>query len=192
MMDGPYIFGLGLSRTGTTSLVEALRTLGYVTRHAQVSCRKGVHRFMLWNDEAVIQEFGQRRNERAWVGWPIHAYQTFYKYYPDAFWIYTVREIKAWVTSYQRGLWLRGEHVTRGAVSEMVENIRLFGLHFPTAERLRIGYETLNRELPAFFRTRGARLLVYDICGGDGWGPLCEFLGTDVPDHLFPHLHAQV
>lgn len=31
----------------------------------------------------------------------------------------------------------------------------------------------------------GDRLLVYRL--GDGWGPLCEFLGRDVPDVPFPH-----
>ena len=31
------------------------------------------------------------------------------------------------------------------------------------------------------------RLLVYDI--KEGWGPLCEFLGVEIPDKPFPHLN---
>ena len=29
------------------------------------------------------------------------------------------------------------------------------------------------------------RLLVWEV--GEGWGPLCEFLGVDVPDEPLPH-----
>ena len=38
--------------------------------------------------------------------------------------------------------------------------------------------EQVVNEIPA------ERLLVYDVT--DGWGPLCEFLGVDVPDTDFP------
>jgi hypothetical protein len=31
------------------------------------------------------------------------------------------------------------------------------------------------------------KLLVYEV--GEGWGPLCEFLGVEVPDEPFPHLN---
>ena len=31
------------------------------------------------------------------------------------------------------------------------------------------------------------RLLVYEV--KEGWGPLCEFLGVEVPDEPFPHLN---
>ena len=33
-----------------------------------------------------------------------------------------------------------------------------------------------------------ARLLVYDV--KQGWAPLCEFLGVDVPIQEFPHRNA--
>jgi Sulfotransferase domain len=32
------------------------------------------------------------------------------------------------------------------------------------------------------------RLLVYEV--GDGWEPLCRFLGVPVPDEPFPHVNA--
>jgi hypothetical protein len=31
------------------------------------------------------------------------------------------------------------------------------------------------------------KLLVYEV--KEGWGPLCEFLGVEVPDKPFPHLN---
>jgi hypothetical protein len=30
------------------------------------------------------------------------------------------------------------------------------------------------------------RLLVIDVCAGEGWGKLCPFLGRPAPRHLFP------
>jgi hypothetical protein len=43
-------------------------------------------------------------------------------------------------------------------------------------------YERWNDEVRS--RVPAERLLVYDV--GDGWEPLCEFLGRDVPDASFP------
>jgi hypothetical protein len=36
-------------------------------------------------------------------------------------------------------------------------------------------------------RVPEGRLLVYEV--KQGWGPLCEFLGVEVPDKPFPHLN---
>jgi Sulfotransferase domain len=38
----------------------------------------------------------------------------------------------------------------------------------------------------AFFADRPGDLLVFDPIGGDGWEPLCEFLGQPVPGAPFP------
>jgi hypothetical protein len=43
-------------------------------------------------------------------------------------------------------------------------------------------HERWNDEVRS--RVPSDRLLVYDV--GDGWGPLCELLGRDVPDEPFP------
>jgi hypothetical protein len=41
--------------------------------------------------------------------------------------------------------------------------------------------EEVKRHVPA------ENLLVYEV--GEGWAPLCEFLGVEVPDEPFPHLN---
>ena len=40
-----------------------------------------------------------------------------------------------------------------------------------------------------YFRDRPKDLLVLDVCGGDGWEPLCAFLGLEPPRHAFPHFN---
>ena len=42
--------------------------------------------------------------------------------------------------------------------------------------------ETIKNTVPA------ERLIVWEL-GVDGWEPICEALGVDVPDKPFPHLH---
>ena len=46
--------------------------------------------------------------------------------------------------------------------------------------------EWLGAVVRGYFSRRSEDLLVYDVAGGDGWGPLCEFLGTPIPDQSFP------
>jgi hypothetical protein len=36
-------------------------------------------------------------------------------------------------------------------------------------------------------RVPAERLLVYEV--GEGWGPLCDFLGVEAPERPFPHLN---
>jgi hypothetical protein len=38
----------------------------------------------------------------------------------------------------------------------------------------------------AYFANRPDDLLVFDVAGGDGWEPLCAFLGQRPPDAPFP------
>ena len=51
-------------------------------------------------------------------------------------------------------------------------------------------YLARNREVNLYFNDRSDDLLVLDVCGGEGWEPLCSFLGLDPPRGPFPHLNA--
>lgn len=61
-----------------------------------------------------------------------------------------------------------------------------FGDNFPTqGKQAYLDHnEEVRRLVPA------ERLLEYDV--KDGWGPLCEFLGEQVPDEPFPHRNDSV
>lgn len=37
-----------------------------------------------------------------------------------------------------------------------------------------------------------ANFLAYDLTAGEGWAPLCAFLGKPVPDRPFPRSNAAV
>jgi hypothetical protein len=48
-------------------------------------------------------------------------------------------------------------------------------------------YETHVRNVLHYFSGRKDDLLVIDICGGEGWQPLCDFLQVPIPPRAFPH-----
>lgn len=59
------------------------------------------------------------------------------------------------------------------------------GEDFPDEEQAVAGFHRhvakVEEGLPA------ERLLVFDV--REGWGPVCDFLGVEVPDEAFPHLN---
>ena len=60
-----------------------------------------------------------------------------------------------------------------GGRIEREQSIGVFNAHI----------EAVKRDVPA------DRLLVFSVT--EGWEPLCEFLGVDIPDTPFPHLNER-
>src|SRR4051812_10991585 len=75
----------------------------------------------------------------------------------------------------------RSSRTPERSLMRLKERLRRFedrGYAIETFERHN---EEVKRHVPA------ENLLVYEV--GEGWAPLCEFLGVDVPDEPFPHLN---
>jgi hypothetical protein len=82
-----------------------------------------------------------------------------------------------------------------GSLTEPADHLRMIrflrtvtygGLAFHDERRLSDVYDTHQRNVLEYFRTRPQDLLVLDICGGEGWVPLCRFLSKSVPITPFP------
>lgn len=115
--------------------------------------------------------------------------------YPDAKVVLTVREPNAWYESVQNTIY-RGSHVTSGSagdprlsrlqVPETLVWQRTFSGRFEDRAHALQVFERHNREVQE--RVPADRLLVFDV--REGWGPLCRFLGAEVPqDEPFPHVN---
>lgn len=186
----PYIFGVGLNRTGSTSVMSALKTLGYRVHDGLRGIRSAAVRYVKYGDDRILHDFANLRC-RAWTDWPVHAYRDLQRIYPGSFWVLTVRDPADWVPSYR---WLIARwryRIKKRGWSNMMEHElvvqkQLFGRAWPGDDELRAGFERHNREVETFLREKRERLLVFDVCGGDGWGKLCGFLGKPVPDKPFP------
>lgn len=164
----PKVFGVGLSKTGTTSVTEALRMLGYRTEH-------------YFFDLDRIEELD------AAMDTPIaRAYKELDRKYPGSRFILTVREESSWLRSC-------ADQFSRKPPSRRVRELRLdlYGTPVFEEEALRRAYRRHRRDVSRYFGGRPRDLLVLDVCAGEGWEALCPFLGRSAPATPFPHLNAK-
>jgi len=146
------IAGIGLGKTGTTSLATALGLLGYRTVHDP-------------------QSFRDIRGCVATVGSPV-AYWFRNGVLPECEkYILTVRNVDDWVASYKSHL--KSTKLTQIG-SPMFYQVRSYFFNLSDGEDvLRDAY---YKHL-SFCRNSGLPILELDICGGEGWRKLCDFLG---------------
>jgi hypothetical protein len=172
------VFGIGLGRTGTTSLTRALEILGYRAKHCP--------RFYLDAEGQLCVGPEQIEEYQALTDEPIALiYKTLDRRYPGSRFILTVREMESWLTS--------RENNSRAMAPWWAKNPAVPVLHtalFGAAAFERASYARAYRryvdDVHAYFRNRPDDLLVMDICGGEGWEKLCPFLGKPVPEVDFP------
>lgn len=180
------VFGLGLSRTGTSSLTVALWRLGITTKHyprdrrTYEQLRDGDYcldilktRFQALTDIPVVPYFAQL--DQVW---------------PGSKFILTVRDKDPWLRSVEQ-LWQASRKWWDGdqEYRQRAEFFRaaVYGSIWFNADRFSHVYDTHVRNVLYYFRDRPDDFLLLNVCAGDGWDKLCPFLGLDAPDELFPH-----
>ncbi|MFG0319446.1 MAG: sulfotransferase family protein [Planctomycetota bacterium JB042] len=177
----PKIFGIGLSKTGTTSLFAALHHLGYETatyRHLKRLKIKDWFEGDFAHDHLAPWE--------AVTDLPIGTFfHDLDRRYPGSKFVLTCREIESWLDSARRH-WLRRPTRTKGFGRKV--RLATYGIAGYDAERFRFVYQAHERNVRWYFRDRPDDLLVMNMGEGDGWPELCRFLGKDVPDEPFPHV----
>jgi hypothetical protein len=172
----PKVFGIGLMKTGTLSLHEALERLGY----------NGLHNGGLETMNLVQQAIDEGKPMLTYLDPSLEAFTdifgiTYFYFladaqYPGSRFILTVRDLEDWLDSRRRHV--EKDQQVKGADHEGVMNVDLDGWR---TEYLR--HEAVVR---AYFANRPSDLLVLDITAGQGWEPLCEFLDHPVPNAPFP------
>jgi hypothetical protein len=181
---GHKVFGLGLSKTGTTSLAAALNILGIKTIHFP-------------DDETTYRELssGEYRlsilNEYdGAVDTPIAPYYAqLDRIYPGSKFILTIRDKNSWLRSAESH-WKRitEEKRRKGELNKFREFIHavIYGTIDFNPDRFSWVYDTHERNVRQYFADRPDDLLILDICGGDSWEKLCGFLDLEVPQIPFP------
>ena len=172
------IFGIGLSKTGTTSLARALEILGYRTRDYI-----GVTSYVAGDLSSIdLQEIDAND---AITDTPI---PSFYKQldarYPDSKFILTTREMNDWLKSCKKQFTKR--MVARQNEATCQVHTDLYGCFEFDFDNYTNGYKHYIDGVLDYFKDRPQDLLVIDICGGDHWEKLCAFLDKPVPDIPFP------
>lgn len=172
------IFGIGLSKTGTTSLAQALTLLGFNTRDYP-----GLSHYAPGDlssiDPAMLEEFD------ALTDTPIPSfYRELDARYPDARFILTLRERQGWLNSCKKQFTQKLADKQNEAHSQLFMD--LYGCTVFDEAKFAAGYDRFVEGVLEHFRDRPGKLLTLNVTGGDGWEKLCPFLGHSIPDVPFP------
>jgi hypothetical protein len=187
------VFGAGVGRTGTYSLKLAINQLELGPCHHMEAVLHGMQvQVPLWSAAldgrpdwpAIYTGF-----ESA-VDWPTAAFfRELIKAYPTAKVVLTRRNSANWADSFGATIYklLAGPDQAPPEVKAWLEmaarvvNKTGFASGLDHAGLIR-AFESHNEAVKATIPAN--QLLVYEVT--DGWGPLCEFLNTPVPNEPFP------
>lgn len=196
------IIGVGLSRTGSMSLKYALDDLGFPCYHMIVAVENFARGDLdLWLD------FMEGRTKMDWdsvfEGYdatvdtpPAVYYEELYEKYPDAKFILTVRNADNWYASLSK---LMNMHDTLIEKLTFMPRFKAFQRVYRILEKEVKKYGDDKESIIKYFHAHNdavksfipsEKLLVFEV--KDGWGPLCEFLGVEIPDKEFPNLNSGV
>ena len=195
------VIGAGLPHTGTMSMQAALNKLGYPCYHMETIIRTPAH-VQPWDDfvngHAPMDWHTLFRDYEAAVDAPVCFYiEELMQVYPEAKIVLTVRDEERWYNSL---IVLRGMMNRLRPLSHIIPK---FGRFFSFASTLIHSFipdpDTHSKEeVIKAFREHNAtiqqlvppeRLLVFQV--KEGWEPLCNFLGCEVPEGVpFPHLNT--
>lgn len=173
------IFGIGLSKTGTTSLYAALDLLGY--RSATFG-----HMRKLGMDSWLQGDFARDyfSDYDAVTDLPVGIlYPQLDQRYPGSKFILTVRDVDSWLSSAKT-------HFSRNPAPSpgFVRDVRLmsYGITSFAEDRFRYVHGVHQQMVKQYFHDRQESLLVMNLFEGDSWSKLCTFLGCEIPDIPFP------
>lgn len=159
-MKTPMVFGIGMNKTGGSSLKTALRRLGYTVKQAARTIRR-VRDENVANDRLPLH--GLTDQYDAFVDSPINAlFKELDEAYPGSKFIYTHRDPRSWI------------------ISRMAQ----FG---GTPKEHIAAHNKHLQAVKAHFADRPGDILWYQLCEGAGWAPLCTFLDVPIRHDAFPH-----
>jgi hypothetical protein len=200
------IIGAGLPRTGTLTQKLALERLGFAPCYHWVNVIADLDQVDVWNRaldgegpwEEVFAGF------QSTVDWPGgYFYRELADAYPDAKVLLSVRDPERWEPSFRETIvdMRYGESMMRLLASARAEIDPRWRRYLELVDRMFYGpqgtfaegwqepqqlIDQMVRHTEHVKATIPAdRLLVWEV--GEGWGPLCEFLGVEVPDEPLPH-----
>ena len=176
--DANKIFGIGFQKTGTKSLGAALDILGYRVCGPVGAKDPDIAK----NVRPLIHSLVPLYDAFQDNPWPLF-YEDLDRRYPGSRFIFTVRSPDAWIDSVVAHF---GDHDTP-------MRHYIYGVGHPKGnERVFLErYRRHNDEVRHYFRNRSEDILTMDITQGDGWEPLCDFLGLRRPGVEFPKLNVK-
>jgi hypothetical protein len=186
------IIGAGFGRTGTYSLKSALEALGFGPCHHMSEVIGDPDQIRLWSGvvagkpdyDAIFAGFASA------VDFPVSAYwQEVLAATPDARIILSYRDAEDWYASFSQTILplIMDRSGWPGHLLpwfELIEKVIIGKALGGRTDRNGILAAYRQNEQAAMAQVKAGRGLVFRAA--DGWGPLCAFLGVDVPDMSYP------
>jgi hypothetical protein len=172
------VFGIGMQRTGTTSLVKGLNMLGIKACHFPGE--------LLYNlDNPIITKF------QGFADNPVPLlYRQLDSRHPNSKFILTIRDEQEWLKS-MRWLFTEGREVFRWdskKVRDLIRDIHT-GLYGTTTFEETVfleKYRAHRQDVLTYFADRPEALLTLDLTQGNAFEKLCPFLDRPIPRRPFP------
>lgn len=183
------VIGAGFGRTGTDSMREALEMLGFgPCHHMRAVIENPAHRadWMKAISTGDMDWDLLLGGYRSCIDWPSAYYwPQLVEKFPDAKVLLTWRTAESWWASFAKTILPAVQAIEeRGETSPgslLTQPLIFKGKPMEKDYCISVYEENVaavKEAVPA------NQLLVYKL--GDGWAPLCEFLGVDVPEVPFP------
>lgn len=177
------VFGIGLNKTGGTSLCYALNCLGYNSIHS-------LKEMFDYSNEEFFLDTNIINNFDAITDTPLPLfYKELDKAFPKSKFILTLRDNDSWLKStkkhfsYTRAVIrkpLRGEKLIK--YLEKIYGKKVFDEEFFLK-----AYADHENSVRDYFKNREEDILYFNLCGGEGWEVLCSFLNKPLLSEDFPH-----
>ncbi|HSZ70937.1 MAG TPA: sulfotransferase [Solirubrobacteraceae bacterium] len=205
-MSDIKVIGAGLPRTGTLTQKLALEQLGFGPAYHWVNVIADLDQVELWNraldgDGPWDEVFAGHASTVDWPGG--YFYRELIDAYPDAKVLLSVRDPEKWEPSFRETIvdMCHGESLIRLLASARGEIDPRWCRYLALVDRMFWGPQGTfargwvepaqlieqavahNEHVKAVVPAE--RLLVWEV--GEGWEPLCEFLGVAVPGEPLPH-----
>ena len=165
------IFVIGLSKTATNSVVDALKHFDYNLSHYPAK-----------DLTAVLEQFDGMADLPT-----VRFYKDLDKQFPGSKFIWTIRDKDEWMVSVEK-------HFKRRPVSTLSEwgqenRLAIYGSLYFNSEKFSKVFDEHKKDIEKYFKDRKDDLLTLSVCAGEGWPELMKFLDLDYnpPTIEFPH-----
>ena len=208
-----HVIGAGFGRTGTDSLREALEILGYPTYHMKEVINKNLkYHVMLWIDNfrngrpmsEIADDLYTKPRYSAAIDFPTCAvWKELAAIYPNAKIILTERESpEVWWESASQTILVPGiffqflNKVSPFFIKHAEMSSYMFMVLFRFNEPRMVTLNDRDAAIQSYKRNSEEartfdpeRILIFNV--RQGWEPLCNFLGKEIPSTPFPHINTR-
>jgi hypothetical protein len=175
--DRPRIFGIGLNKTATSSLHDALTILGFNSLHDGGPTVHDAVLAAIDAEQPLLSNLDPRVDAFSDIGLLSRRFGILDRQYPGSRFILTVRPLDAWIDSRRR-------HVARNVADKAIGEYD--GTFLVVDEPKWIEeWEHHTERVRTYFAGR-TDFLEIDLTHSPSWGPICDLLGLAEPESPFP------